>query len=281
MNITEIVAELHRRGIVPSHLSEVRALQGGTASSVFVILGKNKPIYIIKLNDSLTIKNETQFLDSYNKMKLLPQVLYVDDSYRYFVYEYKAGTTQYQRGHKLEHLLALVEMINQYQLYDQLAGYGYLQELKTSWQQFMVERIEDSQGIIQEKLSEQDHQWVRSLAEQVQDGQRRYLLHGDCGVHNFLFTEERLTGVIDPIPVAGKPIFDLVYAFCSSPNDLSVEVFERSVSKLKPELVNTAELYTEVILGLYSRIATCLIHHPHDLDEYLGAWSYWKHRVRD
>nr|WP_239587430.1 phosphotransferase [Bacillus pakistanensis] len=42
-----------------------------------------------------------------------------------------------------------------------------------------------------------------------------FLLHGDCGVHNFVFKGGSLSGVIDPTPVLGEPLYDLLYAFCS------------------------------------------------------------------
>ncbi len=102
-------------------------------------------------------------------------------------------------------------------------------------------------------------------------------MHGDCGVHNFIFNDGELFGVIDPIPVIGDPIYDLIYAFCSSPDDLTKETIDSAVSQLmiKKEK-NIPFLYEEVIIGLYLRLGTCIKHHPHDFEEYLKAWYYWK-----
>jgi aminoglycoside phosphotransferase (APT) family kinase protein len=101
-----------------------------------------------------------------------------------------------------------------------------------------------------------------------------YLLHGDCGVHNFIFQGGHLSGVIDPTPIIGDPLYDLIYAFCSSPDDLSKETIDFAVSYLLHKRDN--KLYQDVIIGLYLRLGTCRKHHPNDFEEYLKAWSYWK-----
>jgi len=60
-----------------------------------------------------------------------------------------------------------------------------------------------------------------------------FLLHGDCGVHNFIFNDNQLSGVIDPSPITGDPLYDFIYAFCSSPDELSKETIDLVVSYLK------------------------------------------------
>ncbi|GGA10638.1 hypothetical protein GCM10008018_64920 [Paenibacillus marchantiophytorum] len=101
-------------------------------------------------------------------------------------------------------------------------------------------------------------------------------MHGDTGVHNFVFHESTLTGVIDPSPVVGPVIYDFTYAFCSSPDDLNLETLFATFNLLNHEPMEKSRLIEEIILQLYCRIGICVKVHPHDLEGYLKAWDYWK-----
>ena len=104
-------------------------------------------------------------------------------------------------------------------------------------------------------------------------------MHGDTGVHNFVFRQNQLVGVIDPDPMAGPVIYDFTYAFCSSPDDLEMETLLASFALLKNVRMDTSRLIEEVVFQLYTRIGICKKVHPHDLEEYLKAWVYWKQRL--
>lgn len=103
-------------------------------------------------------------------------------------------------------------------------------------------------------------------------------MHGDLGFHNFIFQENKLHGVIDPLPVLGDPIYDLIYAFCSTPEDLTKETIGYAMKQCVFHK-NDRDLYEEIVIGLYLRIDTCLRHHPKDLEDYLAAWRYWMGEV--
>ena len=60
---------------------------------------------------------------------------------------------------------------------------------------------------------------------------------------NFIFRENRLYGVIDPLPSLGDPLYDLIYAFCSTPEDLTKEAIDYAI---KPCIFHKKnEIYTE------------------------------------
>ncbi|HDR6955064.1 MULTISPECIES: aminoglycoside phosphotransferase family protein [Bacillus cereus group] len=96
--------------------------------------------------------------------------------------------------------------------------------------------------------------------------------------HNFIFQENKLHGVIDPLPVLGDSIYDLIYAFCSTPEDLTKETIGYAMKQCVFHK-NDRDLYEEIVIGLYLRIDTCLRHHPKDLEDYLAAWRYWMGEV--
>jgi streptomycin 6-kinase len=127
-------------------------------------------------------------------------------------------------------------------------------------------------------LPAEDYYKVKSFVGNVSNGEEyeRFLLHGDCGVHNFVFDQNALTGVIDPSPIVGPVIYDFIYAFCSSPDDLKLETLIPAFILLNHQTMERSRLIEEVIIQLYCRIGTCLKYHPEDLADYLKAWEYWK-----
>jgi streptomycin 6-kinase len=280
VKIQEIIQELHKQGVINHRCKGFKELSGGTSSLVFVLLEGNSPKYVVKLNNNLTIKYESEYLKFYSNIGLLPKLLYVDKEYIYLVYSFKSGQTKYERGNKRNILKPLVKsLINFYQPISTFYGYGYVDEPANSWTEFLIHRAMEAREVIATTLAEEDHIFVHSLINFMDVGELKYLLHGDCGMHNFLFSEGLLVGVIDPTPVIGEPLYDLIYAFCSSSDNLDIATIQNAVHLLDSKFIYQRNLNEEVLIGLYFRIATCIRHHPNDLKEYLKWWDYWKKRV--
>lgn len=143
---------------------------------------------------------------------------------------------------------------------------------------FFLRRVMEAYENLKIYITEEDfhtvHELVQSPNRMVHSNQP-YLLHGDCGFHNFICKEHKLYGVIDPLPVLGDPIYDLIYAFCSTPEDLTREMIDEIVEKSIFRNRARNILYEEVAIVLYCRLDACLRHHPEDLEAYLKAWGYW------
>lgn len=128
-------------------------------------------------------------------------------------------------------------------------------------------------------LPVEDYEKIKSLLESTSGYEgyaSRFLLHGDTGVHNFVFDQFTLSGVIDPSPMIGPVLYDFLYAFCSSPDDLNLETLLAAFDLLHQEHTDRSRLIEETLIQLYCWIGICSIHHPQDLNEYLKAWDYWK-----
>ena len=97
------------------------------------------------------------------------------------------------------------------------------------------------------------------------------------GVHNFVYKDNKLTGVIDPSPIIGPKIYDFTYAFCSSPDSLNEDMLY-SLFKLWDidHSFSRERLMDEVLFQLYTRIGVCVKVHPHDLNDYMAAWAEWR-----
>ncbi|MFD0616625.1 aminoglycoside phosphotransferase family protein [Paenibacillus sp. GCM10027629] len=279
MQIEEIMLELREQGVIAPHINTWKALSGGTVSTVYALISDGVPMLVVKINDPKTVQFESSYLRAHKGNPLFARVVYIDADYRYFVYTYQPGETEYPRDRKAETLQTLVrEVINRSIPMVDSSDFGYADEPSASWKEFLMLRYQWAHETIDTRLSSADHKLAQQLIHSTQDQALQYLLHGDCGVHNFLFQQGQLTGVIDPIPTIGEPLYDLIYAFCSSPDQLDADTIQLAVERMDPMFTHGRDLKSEVIIGLYFRIATCILHHPQDFEVYIEAWEYWKKR---
>ncbi|CAM4052832.1 phosphotransferase [Lederbergia lenta] len=275
-SINEWIWNINNLNLLPFKIMEWEELKGGTSSSVWKLLGDNHHQYVLKNNDCDTIKAESHYLFTYQSVEILPKVVYVDISNNYYIYTYLSGEVKTGISNKKIFLKELVSKLISHYTPTNNDDWGWIQDLSINWHQYLVGEINAAREIIGARLTDKDYELVKSLAqkENRRNG-KPYLLHGDCGVHNFLQKDNRLVAVIDPMPLAGPLIYELVFAFCSSPEQLTMEViFE--VAKELPNFQNDKkQLVEEVIIGLYIRMLRCIYHHPQDLPAYLNAWNYW------
>ncbi|MBY0122801.1 aminoglycoside phosphotransferase family protein [Bacillus sp. S/N-304-OC-R1] len=280
MEIEKIITNLVQEKIIQSEPTKYEQLKGGTVSELY-LLCHNDSKYVVKLNDAQLIQSEAFFLGYYKESNLLPRLLYVEPSYRYIVYSFITGSTNYVKNNKKDILNALVQgLLNHYKKAPNHSGWGWADDPADSWERFLNNRVLEARKVIDSRLTHDDHSLVLHLLQKNNSARSPYLLHGDCGVHNFIFNDGRLDGVIDPSPVIGPPLYDLIYAFCSSTDDLTKETIESTVSLLNKEDIYSSNLYAEVLIGLYLRIGTCIKHHPNDFGDYLNAWNYWKEVIK-
>ncbi|MQR94429.1 aminoglycoside phosphotransferase family protein [Fictibacillus phosphorivorans] len=276
MNIEKIIEELILREIIDKEPTECKPLNGGTVSELY-LLYINEKKYVVKSNEPAVVESEAHFLIQYKESDLLPNLIFVEESYQYLVYSFVDGSTEYIRDNKRDMLINLVRgLLNDYKIANNHMGWGWADQPSDSWKGFLMDKIKEAKEMIGFRLDYEDYEYISNLVQKMSTDIQPYLLHGDCGVHNFIFNEGTLCGVIDPTPVIGDPIYDLIYAFCSSPDNLSKETIDSAMSDFMIEGKNTPFLYDRVMIGLYIRLGICIKHHPHNFEEYLKAWYYWR-----
>ncbi|GLC89224.1 phosphotransferase [Lysinibacillus piscis] len=283
VNVKNIIMDLQEKGVISSNQQDIDRMKSGTTDGlVYTLLEKGVPKYVLKLDDPKNIQLTEQFFHMYQHVNLLPKIFYIDPKKEYILYSYIAGTTHYNRGSKLEWLTLLVkELFNHYEQYDQNANWGRLGGIpRQTWYEFNSCSLESAYINIGSLLPNEDYQKVKSIVERIalyEKQEMKYLLHGDTGVHNFVFDNNAIVGIIDPSPLIGPIIYDFTYAFCSSPDDLNLETLFNSFALLKQvTYIEKTQLIEEVIFQLYTRIGVCVKVHPHDLEDYLKAWTYWR-----
>ncbi|HDR7913837.1 TPA: phosphotransferase [Bacillus wiedmannii] len=271
MDISIITAQLFKEKVISHDPSSVKALNGGTTSTVYLLDEK----YVVKLNEAEVIREEANFLSFYEGNNLFSKLLYKEALHTYIVYSFLEGNTSCEQGYKRSTLRTLVkEVINKYKIVPEAEGWGWKESPVQCWNEFLTANVMEAYENVRRYISEEDYRIVLKLANRDAGVNQPFLLHGDFGFHNFIFQENVLYGVIDPLPVLGDPIYDLIYAFCSTPEDLTKETIDY-VMKQYVFHKTERDLYEEIVIGLYLRIDTCLRHHPKDLEDYLVAWRYW------
>jgi hypothetical protein len=163
---------------------------------------------------------------------------------------------------------------------------------RTAWPDFLGRHVAYRHERLAEHLPAEDLAVAEGLAREARrtEAAPLHLIHGDCGAHNFLFrplaagaTEVGpLSAVLDPYPIVGYPVYDLAFAFVSWPNGLEPEAILPAAEALQdagrwwPNGEPRRILWEEVLIALYLRLGTCLVHHPKDFPAYLAAWPRWR-----
>jgi hypothetical protein len=281
--INEIIDLLIKNGSLLNDNLEVKGLKKGTTNGdLYTLLIKEIPTFVIKVDNPNIIIPTQNFLRAYQEVKLLPDVLYTDDKKEFIVYSYISGETHFNRGSKLEWMTILTkELFNKYQRMDKDIPWGRINGIpRNSWSDFNQASLKFAQENIGDLLPSEDHKRVKILVNKLNSyhhKEDKYYLHGDTGVHNFVYMDNQLKGVIDPSPLIGPKIYDFTYAFCSSPDSLDLGTLFSSFSLWNNNGSFTSDrLLDEVLFQLYTRIGVCIKVHPHDLNGYMEAWEQWR-----
>ena len=280
--INEIIDRLVNQGLINSEDIEIIKLTSGTTNgTLFTIKTPEIPKYVVKIDQPKLISTTEDFLLTYKDVTLLPNVLYTDEKKEFIVYSYVFGETHINRGSKLEWMTILIEeLLNKYEKVNK-ANWGRVNGIqRNSWADFNRSSLEFAQKDIGDVLPSEDHKRVELLIDKLASydhQEEKYYMHGDAGVHNFVYRDNKLNGVIDPSPLIGPKMYDFTYAFCSSPDDLNVSTLLSAFSLLTQDVPYSKErLLEEVLFQLYTRIGVCIRVHPHDLSDYLKAWKEWR-----
>ncbi|WP_043930664.1 phosphotransferase [Bacillus sp. EB01] len=281
--IDEIIDLLITNGLLLNDDLELKEIKKGTTSGVlYTLLIRKIPAYVIKVDSPKIIKPTQDFLLAYQDVTLLPDVLYTDEKQEFIVYSYISGETHFNRGQKLEWMTIFIrELFNKYKSAVSDISWGRVNGIqRNTWVDFNQASLGFAQENIADLLPSEDHKRIERLVTKLNSyhlQEKKYYLHGDTGVHNFVFKDNQLKGVIDPSPLIGPKIYDFTYAFCSSPDSLDLHTLFSLFSSWNSDASFTKErLLDEVLFQLYTRIGVCIKVHPHDLSGYMEAWKQWR-----
>lgn len=235
----------------------------GESSTVFLL----NDYYLVKQNTKLILKAELEFL-KHNNSNIFQEILYVHPKYEYVVYKFIDGETMKHIDNVDDTVKKLINITKSY-INCNKDDFGYLNEETSTWTRFLKDEV------VYSSLNLKEHIPSKKLVNKCIETLENYpfdkkLLHGDFGTHNFIQKNGDLVGIIDPMPVIGDYLYDLLFAIASNVDILSSYSLEDlySIIDEPPEKIRAM-----LTIVLYCRISRCLKYHPQDLDIYMNYWN--------
>ena len=243
--------------------NDFKYFRDGTDSRIFLLNGK----YIVKQNTPELLKSEFEFSKIYSENSKLQHTVLVEENYKYIVYEFIPGDVMHVVDNFEDLIFNIKEITNSYKDYTG-PGFGYIYEPSNSWNDFLKSKVHEASLTLPDSFDflPQVYEAIETLEHQRF---HKKLIHGDFGTHNFIKKNGEFVAAIDPIPTAGDPLYDFMYA-CLSNLDI---VKHLSIDFLVEKTNEPAEkIKAMLIVVLFCRMSTCLRHHKEDFDSYVDFW---------
>lgn len=240
----------------------------GTYSKVILL----NDMYIIKQSNVPALKAEVEFL-KLNNDKVFQQIIYIEPNYEFVIYNFIPGDVMKKIDDIPDYLNNIVSVTTNYKTYSS-DYFGYLNEEVSSWSEFLKSEIDYSLKNL--KIYENYSNIIDvNILYEYADKLDAYpfnkkLLHGDFGCHNFIKSNGKFVGIIDPMPVIGDYLYDLLYAIVSNVQVVSSITFE-DIIKLVDE--PKEKVFYLLLIVLYSRIYRCLKYNSAYIDVYIKFWN--------
>ena len=235
----------------------------GASSTVFLL----NDCYLVKQNTKLILKAEIEFL-KHNDSDMFQKIIYIHPKYEYLVYKFIPGETMHHIEDVDDTIQKIIDITRNYIDYNK-DGFGYLNEENSSWSRFLKDEVTYSSLNLKEHIPSKKtvNKCIEVLENYPFD---KKLLHGDLGTHNFIQENGKLVGVIDPMPVIGDCLYDLLFAIVSNVGLLTNVSLDKLYNLIDEPKEKIDAMLTIV---LYCRISRCLKYHPKDFDIYMDFWN--------
>ena len=242
----------------------VKEMKNGTDSNVFLVNEK----YIFKFHNENAIKSEFKFFNLY-KSELNEEIIFVDKHYKFIVYKF------INNGDKLFNFKELILKVKKYvDDYSDFAGdgFGFLFEENNSWREFLEFELNDKKDYALKVLVEKDYQKVCQAVDVIDKYEfKKKLMHGDFGLHNLLFLNGELVGIIDPQPLIGDALYDFIFCVLSDENVAKPEIISNIYNYVSNEPKEKVDAM--ILFVLFGRIARCVKYNLEELNYFVELWN--------
>lgn len=264
--------------LLSQEILDTERLSGGSGAEVYLVTTKSGEKFIYKKGASEDIEVQRIFYDFYQKSPLLPKLISSSPNSDQFILSYldQEKVADFGKQKILEDLIT--NFINIYKPIKR-DSFGFLSARiqAPTFSDFLKAQSLSTWKEDTQLLPESDLQFTYNLINKVYTDKvfsEQYLIHGDLGFHNFYYNKTKITGIIDPDPIVGHPLYDLCYAFLTISQQFSLTSFQRLLAKLsKTYPVNRNHYKEYLLIALFKRIYSSRKHHPHDLPAYLEIWT--------
>lgn len=244
----------------------IKYFNDGASSRVFLLNNH----YLVKQNKPSLLHAETIFLKNINS-NIFQKIIYEDNNYDFVVYDFIPGDMMKKVDNINETLKSIIQVTSTYSKYTG-KGFGFLSEEFNTWSEFLKDEIDYSSKTVTPYIKDNNNVYnCINILEKYPFEKK--LLHGDFGTHNFVKVNGKLSGIIDPMPIIGDPLYDSLFAMVSNKDfldSLSLENLENLTNE-PPEKIKAM-----LTIVLYSRISRCIKYQPDDIDTYIKFWNKLK-----
>ena len=234
----------------------------GVSSKVMLINDK----YLVKENTVEELKGEVLYLNA-NVSEIMQKVIYVDEDYKYVVFDFIKGNVMKDVVDIEDLLKKLSKVVFNYKPTN-IEGFGYMDDIKISWKEFLLDEISSCDNLKEYIPSDE---YVKKCIDNLEKYPfNKSIIHGDFGTHNFIEYDGKLKGIIDPQAILGDPIYDLLFAIVSNVDILSTLTLDDIYALAKED---NNKIHDLLVVVLYSRISRCLKYHPQDISIYIDFYN--------
>lgn len=260
-------------------IGDIQTLRGGSGDGVYLVTDIDNQKYVYKTGEFDSISTQIDFYRQYPDIKYLPKLVFSSEDLRELVITFINSGKPQDSYDKIEILTQLTNhCIAKYKQVDE-NFYGFKSGFikGKSFVDFLKEQSKEAYSYVPDIFTVNDLNLVLKTTEEIYSDEIfevKYLLHGDLGFHNLFHSKDELLGIIDPDPIIGHPLYDLMFAFCSTPEQITSKNLENCLTllnKYHPFNINNSRNY--LTIALFKRISSCKKHHPDDLSSYLKIWN--------
>ena len=235
---------------------------GATQSSVFSV----KDEYLVKITSHKTVRTQREFLAKVQH-PAFQKLLCSDVDLHYECYEFIRGV--HYKEASLDNREAIAQIANIVESYPRYVcdGYGFLEDRKPTWREFLLDEIEYAAKRI--PSISQECVW-KALTIAGQYNPEKYLMHGDFGTHNFLVENGKIR-VIDPMPIVGDRLYDFYFAILSNVTLFDKLGFDYIFSFFEGYDVEYRKAL--ITIALYVRTSRAAVYDKDNLDKYIELYN--------
>ncbi|MFI3260829.1 MAG: phosphotransferase [bacterium] len=243
-------------------IDKVKEFTGGTNSKVLLL----NDTYLIKINEPNQIKAEKLFVEV-NDSEYFQKMVYMSKDSSYIVYKFIPGDIKSVVTNSeivIKEIKKIAESFNAVET----EYYGYVINPNKSWFNFLREEVEHSSLNVGEFLDKNIA--LDAVKELEKYSFTKRMIHGDFGLHNFIFENDKLIGVIDPQSVIGDNLYDIMFAIVSNPSILSNLDIEEIANIIEEDYNKVLNMFKIVF---FCRVSRCLKHHKEDFEYYMNYYN--------
>lgn len=257
-----IIKEIEQK----KHIKKYSLIELTNKNNTKVYLLNNK--YIVKESDSITIKCENLFFNIYKGAKF-EKIIYFSQKSNFIMYKYlKANCKLNQKS--FNKFQRQIKKIMKNYVSTKFEGYGRIENLKVSWNEFLVSEIEEKDDAVQDKNKGLK---VRNAIDKIKKYPfNKKIIHGDFGIYNMIYTQNKIKLIIDPQPVLGDYMFDVITFLFSKKDFFKIE-YIYTLSREYHESVEKVISLMYVILYLRIGILKKYNTNDSDINKYNNIWN--------